>query len=56
MMQSKQVSKEAEEIIELIEERGSPKRMSKENWRDFLSQLIDEMQSRFDAVEEELGE
>lgn len=47
--------KQVQEVMDLIDELGDPKRgMSKEQWIEFLEQIEADCQSRREAAEEEL--
>jgi hypothetical protein len=47
---------DVQQVMELIDELGDPKFMSKEDWKEFLECVITECESRLEAVNEELRE
>jgi hypothetical protein len=48
------VEEAVKEVIAMVDELGAPDEMSKEEYRDFLGELIDDLSARKDAVESEL--
>ncbi len=46
------VDEEAAEVMKDIRERGDTDKMSKEEWRDFLRTLIDDLQIELEAAGE----
>ena len=50
------VEREVEAVLAAIDRQGDPSRMSKENWRDFLSRLMDDLGMRLEAVVQELSD
>lgn len=44
------------EALAVIDELGAPEHMSKEQWFEFLEDLIEELEARRDATQRELDE
>jgi polyhydroxyalkanoate synthesis regulator phasin len=50
------MSEAAEKVYKFIDDVTDPKIMTKEEYRDFLGELIDDLNGRLEAVVDELGE
>lgn len=48
--------KEVQEVGKLVDKLGHPSRMSKEQWVEFLEEVIGECQAKHAAALEEMGE
>lgn len=49
------MSEATEKVYKFIDDVTDPKIMTKEGYRDFLGELIDDLNGRFEAVVDELG-
>jgi polyhydroxyalkanoate synthesis regulator phasin len=56
MGKKKEKTNPMDELIEKLDEIVDPKNMSKEEYRDFLEELIGDLKVRLEAVEMELEE
>ncbi len=50
------IEQEVERLTKEIDDAGSIDKMSQVEWKEFLEEMIGELQSRLTAVREELGE
>jgi len=50
------MSEATEKVYKFIDDVTDPKIMTKEEYRDFLGELIDDLNGRLEAVVDELGE
>ena len=50
------IEKQAAEFVKEIRCAGEPSKMSKKEWKEFLEDIIGELQTDYDAVSEELDE
>jgi polyhydroxyalkanoate synthesis regulator phasin len=48
------MEEEVQQVLNLVDKLGSPDEMSKEEYKDFLEELVSVMQIRIDATQAEL--